>query len=304
MGAIVITRLATSALMLLPGLAPAGSSDTAEFVGSTPCGELPRQFIGIAAAAECERITWQLTLSPDRRTFSLRAVHGMSARNDPGFVDGGTEARLQGTWSIGNAMDTERSATVYRLTTGRRALEFALIGNNLLHPLDDRHALMVGNASWSYTLSRTNAASQAIGSADGALSLVSATSGSSAATVAGVFEGRTPCQAVAAQLHIRASRECFKMKWRLTLYVDAASRAAGGYKLEASGYRNPPRTGRWAIRTSPGNGSREVLQLDPSGDAAFLSFHKADDNLLLMLNENLETLVGDIYFSYTLNRTR
>jgi hypothetical protein len=310
----VMTFTGAFAALAVSVALPAVSADTLEFVGSTPCDSQPRQFIGVPAASACERITWQLTFFADNltgrpTTFRLKAIYGMQARSAPGFVDGGIEAELHGMWSILRGQATGSGSTIYRITTDKpqRTLDFVLIGNNLLHPLGGDDALLVGNASWSYTLSRVNAVRDTGRSLNTGLQPVSAkprTVSSVGSNIVGVFEGRTPCQQLARQLRVAAGSECTKIKWRLTLYQDSAAPASGSYKLEGFVFRNPPRTGRWTIRNGASESDGVVYQLDPDDRGGFLSFFKADENILFMLNNDGGLLIGDVYYSYTLNRTK
>ncbi len=121
--------------------------------------------------------------------------------------------------------------------------------------------------------------------------------------VLGVFDGRTPCQELARQLKVVTIPECIKIKWRLILFQDPATHAPTSYSLEGFVYRKPPRTGKWTIlkgtKTDP---NAIVYQLDPDTPQGFQSFLKADDNILFFLDQDRNLLVGNIYFSYTLNR--
>ena len=121
--------------------------------------------------------------------------------------------------------------------------------------------------------------------------------------VLGVFDGRTPCQELARQLKVVTIPECIKIKWRLILFQDPATQAPTSYSLEGFVYRKPPRTGKWTIlkgtKTDP---NAIVYQLDPDNSGGFLSFLKADDNILFFLAGDRNLLVGNTYFSYTLNR--
>lgn len=279
------------------------------FVGSTPCDTLTRRFVGVPTGAECERITWELTLSEDASAaFSLAAVYGMTAVNDPGFAGGGTKVELRGRWTIVKGTQPGVASVVYRLTTGTpsRTMEFARIDDDLLHPLNERSALMVGNPSWSYTLGRRPPRTPPARGrfAPWLTGAASSTDNSGAvANVAGVYEGRTPCQELARVLDVAVGADCTKIKWRLTLYRDSGTEAGGTYRLEGSKYRNPPRTGTWSIRTVP-NDARVVYQLDPKLPGGFLSLLRADGNILLLLDRQGNLLVGDILFSYTLNRVK
>ena len=118
-----------------------------------------------------------------------------------------------------------------------------------------------------------------------------------------VFVGRTPCQGLARQMNIPVSTDCIKRKWMVVLHQDPATHAPTTYSLLGSGYRPVPRTGKWAIvKGTAANPRAIVYQLDPDSTGAFLSFLKVDDNVLLFLGRDGDPLVGNIYFSYALNR--
>jgi hypothetical protein len=138
-----------------------GSSVLGVFVGSTPCDELPRQFLGIPANSPCERITWQLTLltHQDTRlpiTYKLASTYGMQAQSAPGFVGGGTTVELQGTCATVKGTKANPDAMVYQLNADKpqRSVSFVKVGDDLLHLLNREKSLMIGSASWSYTLNR------------------------------------------------------------------------------------------------------------------------------------------------------
>jgi hypothetical protein len=280
------------------------------FVGSSPCDPQPRAFVGVPAGADCERITWELTLSEpggSAGTFSLAAVYGMTAVNDPGFAGGGTKAQIQGTWTAGRGRAFDPDAVVYRLTAGgARTLEFARLDDNLLHPIDGGKELMVGNPGWSYTLTRkTPVTSDAHGPdtlRPNARESASPTAAAASGAVASVWEGRTPCQAIARQMAVKVSADCFKLKWRLTFYLDAGSKTSGAYTLETTTYRTVPRTGTWSLETI--GKDRRVYRLDPDERGAFLALQQAGERILLLLDPQGRPLPGDILFSYTLNRVK
>jgi len=293
--------------LLVPALLPNGTAQPAAghqvFVGSTPCDAEPRLFLGITATVPCERITWHLALADKeaRRTFSLRVAYGMQARNDPGFQDGGIDKTVTGTWATVNAPGTNRDAADYRLTsdTPRRSLELRKVGHGLLHLLTRRGGLMVGNGGWSYTLNRTDGPSSR--NARASFEPVSA----AWPTAAGVFEGRTPCRELDGRLGaFRIDSGCMKLKWKLTLHHDAATGAPTRYVLEGSAYRRAPRIGTWAVLRNRNDPGTIVYRLDPDDADRSLSFIRADDNILLFAGEDGSPLVGDKYFSYTLNRVR
>jgi hypothetical protein len=96
---------------------------------------------------------------------------------------------------------------------------------------------------------------------------------------------------------------CIKIKWQLVLFQDPTTHAPTTYALGGFAWRNPPKTGKWAIV----KGTKEdphavVYQLEPDNPQGFLSFLKADENILLFLDPDRNLLVGNSRFSYTLNR--
>ena len=133
----------------------------AQFVGSTPCDALPRELLDIAATSNCERITWELTLFtnsdiPLPLTFTLVTTYGMQAHNSSGFIGGGERKTLEGKWIKIKASKDNRGALVYELKSseGHESITFVSVSENLLHLLNKNKQLMVGDASWSYTLNR------------------------------------------------------------------------------------------------------------------------------------------------------
>lgn len=267
--------------ILLVGRLVAPSEPVIAFVGSTPCDAPARQFIGVPAAAECERIQWTLALpSSGSGTFTLDGVWGMQAINNPGFAGGGNPVRLQG--AVTTVTGARRS---YRLAAGARRLEFTHLDHDLIHMLGANGAVMVGNPGWSYTLSARDPGKRGAPESERRTS--------DAGRIAGVFEGRTPCEALERDLDRPRNPECTKVKWRLTFRDH-------GYVLEGFGYaRNgtPPRTGRWGA-------SGDTIQLDPDAPQRFLTFRVVEGRLLLFLDKQGRPLVGDEYYSYTLNKIR
>jgi len=142
--------------------AECGASLDSEFVGSTPCTALARGFLKIPSNAACECIRWHLTLrasdvAPSRGTYRLVTIHGMVETNGVGFYQSGTKTETTGQWKTTVGRQADPRAIVYQLqaTDPHRSLLLARIDENLLHPLTYDGQLIVGNDSWSYTLSRT-----------------------------------------------------------------------------------------------------------------------------------------------------
>ncbi|HUR10223.1 MAG TPA: hypothetical protein VM012_02570 [Flavitalea sp.] len=116
--------------------------------------------------------------------------------------------------------------------------------------------------------------------------------------VYGVFEGRFPCQELARQWNHTVSQDCYKSKWRLTLYQDSLTKKPSRYVLEGSFYRDKPREGNWSI--VPGSKIYYAAQIFKLDEAIF--FLKGDENVLFVLDNQKNLLIGNEDFSYTLSR--
>lgn len=121
--------------------------------------------------------------------------------------------------------------------------------------------------------------------------------------LAAVFDGRTPCQDFAKQLHEKVTIECIKIKWRLTLYKDSVTGDPSTYNLQGFIYKKDnPRVGKWhIIKGTKANPEGIVYQLDQQGKEP-LFLQKGDDNVLFFLDQEKNLMVGNRDFSYTLNR--
>src|SRR6476660_8699566 len=73
-----------------------------QFVGTTPCGAMPRRFVGIAGDAPCERITWLLVLSKGSQggepaTYTLAVSYGVEMQNGPGVANAESHLMRRGS---------------------------------------------------------------------------------------------------------------------------------------------------------------------------------------------------------------
>lgn len=123
-------------------------------------------------------------------------------------------------------------------------------------------------------------------------------------TVAGIFVGRTPCQELAKELHQPVAADCFKLKWKLILYQDPATRSPTTYRLEGTPYRQHVREGTWKMTTgTKTDPNATVYQLDPDQPDRSVYLLKGDDNVLFFLTNDRQVLIGNADFGYTLNRS-
>jgi hypothetical protein len=120
-----------------------------EFVGTTPCGAAARDFLGIARASVCDKITWHLSLSTN--SYKLMATFGLQEQSAPGFVNGGTNVQSSGTIEGG-----PRSTGHFKITDERsgRSISLKTVTDNHLQFVDAKRELMIGSEFWSYTLNK------------------------------------------------------------------------------------------------------------------------------------------------------
>ena len=279
-------------------------STSAEFVGTMPCGDAIRAFVdGLAADAPCHAVTLRFDFAATDSTgpvWMMDAVYGVPPRSNPNLMITGPRVITRG--------HVEHSGNTYRLTArSGKAISFRQISSTLAHPVDDQGRLMVGSAGWSYTLNRADSTDDK-GRPETTMnsssrSLMPRATGNG---VLGVFEGRTPCVAVARTLRIPLNDGCQKVKWRVTLLQDTVTREPTRYRVEGTLHRSAGgREGTWrVVRGTAQDPNATVLQLDGSATEPPMLLWKVDENLLLFLDGRKEPLTGTIDFSYTLNRSR
>ena len=280
------------------------SAQPLEFVGTTPCGEAVRAFVGgMAPDAACHAVTWRLTLDESAAggaKFSLEAQYGVPPAANPNQMVDGPRVSKEG--AITGA--TPRAYTLLDATTSSaRPLRLTRISDDLLHVQSSSGALMVGTGGWSYTLSRRERAEQPGDPATAADFSYRISPRSAGSTVFGLFEGRTPCRSIAQDLNLGEVPGCIKVKWRVTLYQNPQTGAPARYKIESTLHRQQPREGTWRIaKGAAGQAATAVYELSTFGNEAPILLMRGDDNVLFFLNQRRQMLVGSIDFAYTLNR--
>ena len=97
---------------------------------------------------------------------------------------------------------------------------------------------------------------------------------------------------------------CVRVKWRVTLLRDPRTDQPTTYKVESSLTRAGAWTGAWRIvRGAPGFPDAPVYQLDADASHGPILLLRADDNLVLFLDQQRQPLPGTADFSYTLTRS-
>lgn len=139
-----------------------------------------------------------------------------------------------------------------------------------------------------------------------------------------VFAGTTPCGNVIRPLHkINPEPDCeleeckcIMVEWELVLYTDSNTKQPTRYKLkctnrhivkETNMYSEPgiksETEGSWAIvRGTKTNPNAIFYQLNPAQPRISLRFLKLSDSLLHIVDHNEKLMIGNEFFSYTLNR--
>jgi hypothetical protein len=184
-------------------------------------------------------------------------------------------------------------------------VSFVKMSDDILHVLNPDKTLMLGNAAWSYTLNRTDNRPSIdmdgpVGAGPEATRppIPGTPPGSS---VLGVYEGRSPCHEIVFEmLKLTPYPNCLKIKSQLTLYQDQETGTSSAYILMGT---SSIRQGTWTLL----QGTKEdpdavVYQLQLEGSKGSVSFLKVDENHLFLLDGDLNLLVGNALFSYTLSR--
>ena len=270
-------------------------SEQQVYVASTPCDNIVvRDFFDIPKEIKCEQIRWSITFQTGVPAYEARISYGMPLQNTNNLVRGGTEVVRTGTYKMEHGFKGNKNAIVYVLQRrdSKRTLRYLKVSDDLIHLIGPGDQLAIGNGGWSYTLNNLKRATTSY-------ALSNAVTTESEA-VDGVFEGRTPCSEIAAQLKKEVSADCIKLKWRIFFYKESMT-----YKTDGSFFRAEPRKGKFRVlHGSAGNLSAVIIQLDPDKPSESLYLLKGDDNVLFFLNDEKKCFVGNSDFSFTLNKVR
>ena len=249
------------------------------FTGSTPAGSLVKSFLGIPLTDSVDFIRWRLILSEEQ--YKLSCNYGVSKPNTNGFINGGEKIAFNGV--------LHKEKHNYLLQNGSKVLQLIELNEDLLHLLDTDNNLLVGNGGWSYTLNNLKPSFT---------SEINTTAGKTIFKDSLVFDGRTPCAVPGV---IANGMECYKLKWRIILYVPQEKNTKGNYKILGTPYRTVGgRIGKWEMIT--GKNGRTIYQLYDEKGNDLLYLLKVDENILVFTDTNGKLLVGNEDFSYTLNR--
>ena len=291
---------------------PQGSEILGSFRGNTPCSAQARPLPQIPSDTDCEQMIWSLVLYHDPQTkapttYQLNSAYGLAKPNTNDLIDGGTPIVMDGTWTITTGTKSDPDATVYQINPDdpQTTAYFLKVNDSMLHVLSSEKNLLVGNGAWSYTLNRMDnqtpterADPNSFPEPPTRPPLPPMPAGSS---VFGVFDGRTPCdEQIVALLKTTSFPGCLKIKMRLTLYQDTATGAPSTYLFMGT---STFREGTWEIvHGMEGDSDAVIYQLNLDEGQPPVSFLSVDENHLYLLDRNMNLLVGNELFSYTLSR--
>lgn len=251
------------------------------YTASTPAGTVVRNFLGIVLSDSVDFIRWKIVLNDT--AYQLYCNYGISKPNTAGFIGDGKKIELNGR------LGEEKNYCV--LWNGSKRLKMAVLNTNIFHVMDADSHLLVGNGGWSYSLNRI---APVISNQAYSSTAVSALKDSM------VLEGRTPCQVPGI---IAAGSTCYKLKWRIILYANAAAGKPGTYIIFSTTFRKDGgKKGTWRIDDKK-NGQIIYQLYDDKGNA-LLRLSKLDENIFAFTDASEKLLVGDEDFSYTLNRVK
>ncbi|WP_276502182.1 hypothetical protein [Terrimonas pollutisoli] len=257
------------------------NSKEKSYTGSTPVGAVVRSFFGIPPADSIDFMRWKLLI--DKNNYTLICNYGVGKPNTNGFISGGKSVQFTG--------ECRHDNNFYILLKNGKELKLLELNENLLHLADFNNNLLIGNSGWSYVLNSLSPVET---------SKLNITAQTASLPDSMLYTGRTPC---AVPGIIPNGTSCYKLKWKLVFYADAANHKPTTYKVWGTPWRKVDgKTGRWKIRST--KDGQFIYELKDENSKIFLKLLKADENILLFTDENGHPLTGDEDFSYILNREK
>lgn len=267
-------------------------------IGSTPGDEAIKSMLSISATTKVDFIKWDLKLV-SKGAFVLKIVYGESQPNTMGFKNDGKNKVITGSYQIIKKQNSNRFKEIYQLKSNDLSVKIVLVklNENLFHVLTSTNQLMVGNGGYSYSLNRETPINS------GEILISSSVSNSKSLQL--VFDGRTPCQEIAAEhKEMETSSSCFKLKWRLVLNRDSVTflpSTCSVRKILNGKAQNV--SGTWSIHKGTASHPDVIfykINLNKSTEPLLLLV--GDENVLFFLDKNNKPFIGNKDFSFTLNR--
>ncbi len=255
------------------------NSKEKSYTASTPAAPIVRSFLGIPLTDSVDFIRWKLTLANNQ--YKLECNYGIGKPNTNGFYNGGEKIALTGV--------VKNEKNYYQLQNDNKTLSLVELNADLLHLLDPDDNLLVGNGGWSYVLNNITPM---------ITDQINITARQTILKDSMAFEGRTPCGVPDI---ITSDMECYKLKWYVVFYANAEKNESTTYRVFGTPYRKEGgKTGTWKI--IKGKDGRIIYQLNDEKENAFIYLLKLGEGVLIFTDVKGNLLVGDLDFSYTLNR--
>jgi hypothetical protein len=296
--ALVIT-LVFSSNFFDPSRADAPGNPDLVLIASTPADSLVRAQLGIDRGTAVDFIRWDLSLMEEdetKGTYVLNIHYGVGKPNTNGFMKGGEKATIQGAYRVSGLKNLSTTSSVYRFENKKAGSNFSIIkiSDNVFQLLGFDNKLKRGTSGWSYTFNNRYPleTSTTLSSRDPIL-----ITGDKSSEM--VFEGRTPCGRLPKVYDMKSPKECYKIKWLLTLRKDPLTFAPTTYSFKRVPGSPTESTGKWLITKGPEAIFYELLPDDKKTTITFLA---ADENVIFFLDDNKQIFVGNDDFSYSLNR--
>ena len=146
---LAVTCIAALRLDARTNAVPAGSKFFACFVGRSPCREIANE-IGASVPDQCHKLKWDITLFQDEATGAPTTyrIDATLYRQSPRV----------GKWKLMSGTTHHPNAIVYELeaASGHGSIRLLKADDNILFFIGPDGRLLVGNASFSYTLNRAD----------------------------------------------------------------------------------------------------------------------------------------------------
>jgi hypothetical protein len=247
-----------------------------KYTASTPAGVEVRNFLGISQADSIDFIRWNLRII-DNKDFELECKYGISRPNTNGFIDE-KNVKLKGTAELNDGRIILKHKS--------NSLAMLVLNPNIVHLLNKDGTMMIGNGGWSYTLN----ALQKIQTQE-----VKLTTFKTHFEDSMVFIGRTPCRGIEELMIGKTRPECYKKKWKITMYKDGPNANSGTYKIGSLETRD----GKWKLKNDKSNNIIYSLDLNNGNSIDLL---QTDENIVYIMDPKGGLMVGDHDFSYSLSR--
>lgn len=265
---------------------------------STPADEPLLLMLNLETNPRPDFVRWKLTLVPestDAGLFYLHLNYGVSQPNTLGFIGGGRHKDVSGDYAF-YEKESDGILQKFLFITNEDSMVHLLLKQ--VHPyiwqvLNDDGSFMSGNGGWSYSLNQTSPSPAPIKPVPHTPSTDLFPSAVALDSI--ILVGRTPSAAIAQDQGWKLNEQSFKLKWKFVLYADHTGLFRTVMNNQAQNTK-----GTWLQEKLPDGQS--VLIISPQGQKTPFRLAMLDHWVYLFMNKQNQVLVGNMDFSYTLDR--